>query len=285
MEKRVSCEAKKAKVISFINMKGGVGKTTLCVGLGEYLAEYQKKKILLIDMDPQFNATQTMLDEHNLVEEYLNNLRNTKTVRKIFETSTDVYKTSKVATKDEVIYKFTDNFHMILGNINIIFDNNTMDNSRIKRIRRFIKENKLREEYDYIFIDCPPTISIYTDASIMASDYYVVPIKIDQYSILGITNLITVIEQLKREEELSIQSLGVIYTNIEATMTRKTLGIKNAFESEPGLEQLYFFNNNLSFVRDLMVGEQGNIASKYKKSRLDIEAICNEFESRIRGEV
>lgn len=285
MENRVNCEAKNAKVISFINMKGGVGKTTLCVGLGEYLAEYRNKKILLIDMDPQFNATQTMLDEHDLVEEYLSNLRNTKTVRKIFETSTDVYKTSKVATKDEVIYQFTDNFHMILGNINIIFDNNTMDNSRIKRIRRFINENKLREEYDYIFIDCPPTISIYTDASIMASDYYVVPIKIDQYSILGITNLITVIEQLKREEELSIQSLGVIYTNIEATMTQKTLGIKNAFESEPGLEQLYFFNNNLSFVRDLMVGEQGNLASKYKKSRLDIDAICNEFESRVRGEV
>ena len=226
-----------------------------------------------------------MLAEHNLVEEYLSDLRNTKTVRKIFETSTDVYTTSKMATKDEVIYQFTDNFHMILGNINIIFDNNTMDNSRIKRIRRFINENKLREEYDYIFIDCPPTISIYTDASIMASDYYVVPIKIDQYSILGITNLITVIEQLKREEELSIQSLGVIYTNIEANLTQKTLDIKNAFESEPCLEHLYFFNNNLSFVRDLMVGGQGNIASKYKKSYLDIAAICNEFESRIRGEV
>lgn len=48
------------KVISFINMKGGVGKTTLCVGVSDYFAHYKNKKVLLIDLDPQFNATQTL---------------------------------------------------------------------------------------------------------------------------------------------------------------------------------------------------------------------------------
>ena len=61
------------KVVSFINMKGGVGKTTLCIGIGEYLANYLNKKILFIDLDPQFNATQTLVNEFNLEDEYISN--------------------------------------------------------------------------------------------------------------------------------------------------------------------------------------------------------------------
>ena len=56
-------------VISFINMKGGVGKTTLCVDIAEYLANFMDKKVLIIDIDPQFNATQSILSKYDRVKE------------------------------------------------------------------------------------------------------------------------------------------------------------------------------------------------------------------------
>ncbi|MDQ9182328.1 ParA family protein [Cronobacter sakazakii] len=67
-----------ASVISFINMKGGVGKTTLCVGIAEYLANYMHKNVLVIDIDPQFNATQSILNQYNRVDEYIEKLQPNK---------------------------------------------------------------------------------------------------------------------------------------------------------------------------------------------------------------
>ncbi len=269
------------KVLSFINMKGGVGKTTLCIGVGEYFANFLSKKVLIIDLDPQFNATQSLLDKYNKVDDYLNDFRHSKTVRQIFATTTDVYKANTVVDSDKIIHTFSENLDMVLGDINIIFDNNTMDNTRFKRVKKFISENNLKEKYDYILIDCPPTISLYTDSAIIASDYYLVPIKIDQYSILGITNLLTVINNLKYDEDLNIKPLGIIYTNVEKKLTQKTQAIKDNFENEPGISDLHFFVSQLSEVRDLKVGNQGNIASHYKKSKEDIRQICLEIETQL----
>ncbi|WP_268875007.1 ParA family protein [Photobacterium kishitanii] len=67
-----------ASVISFINMKGGVGKTTLCVGVADFLATNFDKSILVIDIDPQFNATQSILNKHNLIDSYLTELKPNK---------------------------------------------------------------------------------------------------------------------------------------------------------------------------------------------------------------
>ncbi|TGE36901.1 hypothetical protein E4K67_17540 [Desulfosporosinus fructosivorans] len=274
----------KAPVITFINMKGGVGKTTLCIGIGEYLANELGKKVLIIDIDPQFNATQSLLDKYELVDEYLSTFRTEKTIRKLFATTTNVYQRNVHIGKEEVIHEFNDNLHMVFGDINLIFDNNTMDNTRIKRVQKFITSNFLKDIYDYILIDSPPTISMYTDASIVASDYYVVPVKIDKYSILGLTNLITVISNLKAEAELDIRPLGVIYTNLDDNLTQKTQALKDEFESVENIGELYVFQNGTTYVRDLQVGGKGNIASHYKKSREDIALICEELEAILRSE-
>ncbi|HEY8890548.1 MAG TPA: AAA family ATPase [Clostridium sp.] len=278
-------EGNKAPVITFINMKGGVGKTTLCIGIGEYLANELGKKVLILDIDPQFNATQSLLDKYELVDQYLSTFRKEKTIRKLFATTTDVYQKNTLIGKEEVIHKFNDNLHMVFGDINLIFDNNTMDNTRIKRVLKFINGNSLKDEYDYILIDSPPTISMYTDASIVASDYYIVPVKIDNYSILGVTNLISVITNLKADEELNIEPLGVIYTNLDDKLTLKTQTLKDEFELEENIEKLYIFQNGTTYVRDLQVGGKGNIASHYKKSREDIALICEELEAKLRGEI
>ncbi|SIS97962.1 ParA family protein [Salimicrobium salexigens] len=271
-------------VISFLNMKGGVGKTTLCIGAGEYLANYMEKKVLIIDVDPQFNATQSLTGVYNLVDAYLDDyLKNNKNIRKLFESTANIFEQPEYAKPEDVIVEFSDNLHMICGNINLIFDDDTKDHSRTKRIRKFIKDNNLKDYYDLIFIDCPPTISFYTDAALMASDFYIIPNRIDRYSSLGISSLQSVVHRLKGEEDLPIRLLGIVYTMVENRMTEKTLSIKRDFESEDFVRGLYIFNSNTSHVRDLLVGMNENIASKYQKSRHDIKEVCEEILERLEG--
>ncbi|WP_426448172.1 ParA family protein [Siccibacter colletis] len=270
-----------APVVSFINMKGGVGKTTLCVGIAEYLANHMDKSVLVIDIDPQFNATQSILNHYSRVDEYIEKLQPTKkTIRRIFETPTSLMEQAKDVSVDEVVTAVDNKLDFILGDINIIFDT-AQEAVRIRKVKSFIEKNDLKNKYDYIFIDSPPTISLFTDAALVASDYYLVPVKIDHYSVLGATSLIGVIRNLQHNHNPEIKNLGFVYTSTADRFTDKTAKIKEQFESTPPFDELYFFENRLSFVRDLMVGGRGNIPSRYLKSKKDINAICYEFIDRI----
>ncbi len=273
-----------APVISFINMKGGVGKTTLCVGIAEYLANYMQKKVLIIDIDPQFNATQSILSKYDRVKEYISNhLENTKTIRRIFETKSSLTGKVQQVTPDEIIVKMSDCLDMIFGDINTIFDIE-QPAARLHKLKRFIEDNNLREVYDFILIDSPPTISLFTDAALVASDFYVVPVKIDHYSILGATSLLSVIENIQDNyDHKNIENLGFIYTNTLDRLSQKTRNLKSEFQNTEPFNELYFFSSQLKFVQDLMVGGRGNISSSYKSSRGYIKAICEEFISRIQA--
>ena len=271
------------KVVSFINMKGGVGKTTLCIGIGEYLANYCGKKILFIDLDPQFNTTQSLVNEFNLEEEYLSNYSegtNQRTVMRLFETQQTIAKRLDLPEPDDILVHLNDNMDLLPGTINLILVETDKDGSKAKNVKKFILNNNLKEKYDFIFIDCPPTISVYTDAALIASDFYLVPIRIDRYSILGIKLLKQVIDRLDDNEGIGIKPLGIVYTMVKE-LSQKTVQLKTTFESTEIVQEIGMFENMTLQVNDLLVGLQGNIASKYKKSREDIDAICKEFLERI----
>lgn len=271
------------KVVSFINMKGGVGKTTLCIGIGEYLANYHHKKILFIDLDPQFNTTQSLVNEYDLEDEYLSNYsqgNNAKTVMRLFETQTTIAKRIDLPEPEEVLVNLNEYMDLLPGTINLILVESDKDGTKAKKVNKFIQNNKLRDKYDFIFIDCPPTISVYTDAALIASDLYLVPIRIDRYSILGIKLLKQIIDRIDDNEKIGIKPLGIVYTMV-GDLTQKTMQLKQTFESDEIVQEIGMFKNMTSRVNDLLVGYQGNIASKYKKSREDIAAICEEFLERI----
>ncbi len=267
-------------VISFINMKGGVGKTTLCIGIGEYLAHYHDLKILFIDLDPQFNTTQSLMNEFDLEDKYMTEyIKNDQTVVKIFNSPAKITEKHKMPTVNDIVIELDNNMHVILGTIDLIFQDGNKSASTAKRLSKFIEDNKLRKVYDFIFIDCPPTISLFTDAGLMASDYYLVPNRIDRYSILGIKLLSQVIDRLKYDENLTIEPFGVIYTMLDKE-TLKTKKLRETFEKIDIVKDLYIFENGTKNVADLRVGLQGNISSKYTKSRSDMEQICQEFIER-----
>ncbi|HAX53374.1 MAG TPA: chromosome partitioning protein ParA [Lachnospiraceae bacterium] len=272
---------KNGKVVSFINMKGGVGKTTLCLGMGEFLAHSRNKKVLYIDLDPQFNLTQSVMNEYDLEEEYMANYSKSNTVKKIFETPTIISEKPKLPEINDVILDMDDNISIIAGTINLIYEDNNKSNSASKRIKKFIDDKSLRDTYDFIFIDCPPTISLFTDSALIASDYYLIPVKVDRYSILGIKLLNQVVERLMFEEMLNLKCLGIVYTGIESNQTDKTKKIMKTLEDSEMVRSVGIFKSYTHFVRDLMVGLQGNISSKYIASKQDMEDVCNEFVRRI----
>ena len=129
------------KVVSFINMKGGVGKTTLCIGIGEYLANYCGKKILFIDLDPQFNTTQSLVNEFNLEEEYLSNYSegtNQRTVMRLFETQQTIAKRLDLPEPDDILVHLNDNMDLLPGTINLILVETDKDGSKAKKVKKLI---------------------------------------------------------------------------------------------------------------------------------------------------
>ncbi|EGQ0321868.1 TPA: AAA family ATPase, partial [Staphylococcus pseudintermedius] len=190
----------KGKVISFINMKGGVGKTTLCKEIGYTFFRNKNKKILFIDTDPQSNLTQSLflkykIKDENEIKTGKNNQYKTtnKSIQKLFNESS-----IEEVKKEDIIEVLEANeeaeLSIIPGTLSAVFLNRSNDVSAMESaIHNFIDTYNLEEVYDFILIDCPPTYSLYTVAAILPSDYYIIPVKPDAYSVLGIEMLEKVI--------------------------------------------------------------------------------------------
>lgn len=276
-------QVKKGKVISFMNMKGGVGKTTLCLSIGEYLANHLSKSVLFIDLDPQFNTTQSLMSRYNQVDKYFNDYVKYKNIRLLFKDQTSLDEEVSNPSKEDVIIELDKNMHLIAGNINIILDDNSKEKSKFKKVGLFIEDNNLREDYDFIFVDCPPTISLYTDSALYASDYYLVPVRMDIYSTLGIKLLNQVITSFSRTESKKIEPLGIVYTGTErpTKLNRKYIEQKDLFEKDKNIADKYVFSQDLPYSRLLITGKKGNFASEYEATKLDIFNLCNEFLERV----
>ncbi len=273
---------KKAKIISIINMKGGVGKTTLSVGICSYLSEFYNKKVLLIDSDPQFNSTQAFLDP----ETYEKYSKDSKTIFKLFEPQTKLFQNTLPKKEDLIIsVKNYKNLDLLCGDLNLVLVNKSADYHLVKNLKKFILNNKLREEYDYIFIDCPPTLTIYTDSALVCSDYYLIPNRIDRYSSIGISSLQKAVSSLIEQEELDLKCLGLIYTIVGESLSEKQKKVKNEIEQNPDTKDIRIFKSSMSQVTDLQVGRQGPIAIKYIKSKKDIKDIVDEIENILINEV
>lgn len=275
-------------VISIINMKGGVGKTTLSLGISDYLAE-TGSKVLLIDIDPQFNATQAMLAFYKKSEyesdDYYNDkiLNNHRTIYQLFKMQTNLSDESKTPKADDLIITLSNNLDLLCGDLNLILVNKSSDHSFVMRLKNFIDDNNLRNKYDYIIIDCPPTMTIYTDSALMASDFYLIPNRIDRYSIVGIELLQKVISNLITEERIKLKCIGLIYTMVKKDSAKQEK-LRTNFESKKA-DEIEIFSSYTSMVNNVSRGAQGPIPTKYKSSKQDIEAIVEEMKNKINIDV
>ncbi|MCR4670717.1 MAG: AAA family ATPase [Saccharofermentans sp.] len=182
------------KVISLVNQKGGVGKTTTAVSLASYIGK-KKKKVLLIDLDPQANATSGLGIEKNELENTTYDLliNETPVTEVILETSAQ-------------------NVDIIASNINLAGAEVELVNaiSRENILRTAVEE--IRDDYDYIIIDCPPSLGLLTINALTASDGIIIPIQGEYYALEGLSQLVETINIVKKKLNPDIEILGVVLT-------------------------------------------------------------------------
>lgn len=277
-----------ATIISFINMKGGVGKTTLSIGIADHLSELGSR-VLVIDADPQFNATQGLLAEYKEKKGSHENdnyyqreiLKNHKTVYKLFTPQTSMMESYETPTDVDLVINLKDNLDILCGDLNLVLVNKVNDHSFVKRINNFIEDNNLHDKYDFIIIDCPPTLTIYTDSALLASNYYIIPNRIDRYSIVGIDSLQHAVNNLIREERIALSCLGLIYTMVDPSNPVKQENLRESFESKKTVEEIEIFSARSTIVNNIQRGAAGTLPTLYKDSKLDIEAITQEMLLKI----
>lgn len=183
-----------AKIISVTNQKGGVGKTTSCVNLASYLAD-AGKRVLLIDMDPQGNACSSVGVE---VEKGQNS----------------VYQVllEEISIKDAI-------YSSVLKRLDVVPSTVDLAGAEVDLVYSENRENILKEalksiqdQYDYVFIDCPPSLGLLTVNALTATNTIIIPIQCEYFALVGLGQLMNTVRLIKKHLNPEIEIEGVLLT-------------------------------------------------------------------------
>lgn len=186
------------RVIAIANQKGGVGKTTTSTNLSSCLAE-MNKKVLVIDIDPQGNATSGLgIDKNNLD-------------KTLYDLLLDECK-----LEDCLIENAIDNLSILPSNVNL--SGTEIDLLGVEKREFILKNNidKIKDDYDFVIIDCPPSLNILTVNALTTADSVLVPIQCEYYALEGLSQLIYTINLVKKRLNPSLQMEGVVFTMYDA---------------------------------------------------------------------
>ena len=181
------------KIIAIANQKGGVGKTTTSVNLSALLAK-KGKKVVLIDADPQGNATSGLGVDKDVEKSLYDVLINEEPV---------------AGTLQDTVEK----------NLNICPSNMTLAGAEVELVSQMSREHRLKEQlegikdkFDYIFIDCPPSLGLITLNSFTAADSVLIPVQCEYYALEGLGQLLNTINLVKKHLNKSLEIEGALLT-------------------------------------------------------------------------
>ena len=251
------------KTLTFANQKGGVGKTTSAVNTAAAMA-HLGKRVLLVDCDPQGNATSGVgVNKRQIVN------------------STYDLLIGRVSGKDCVIKTDFKNLDIIPANIALAgaeFELVELDN-REKRLRNGIES--VKADYDYIVVDCPPSLGILTVNSLVAADGIIIPMQCEYYALEGLSQLMLSIRQVKKLYNPDIEITGILLTMYNGRLNL-TLQVVNELKK-------YYANKIIStpVVRNVRISEAPSHGKpiiaydRYSKGSLAYIEIAREIMERI----
>ena len=182
------------KIIAISNQKGGVGKTTTSVNLSAILAS-KGKKILLIDVDPQGNSTTGLgVDKEPL------------------ENTTYELLLGGLKAKNVIIENVLDGLDLIPAKVNL--SGAEIELAGVRRREHLLKKKLkgITDKYDYIFIDCPPSLNMMTVNALAAADKVLVPVQTEFYALEGLSQLVYTIDLIKRKLNTELVIDGIVFT-------------------------------------------------------------------------
>lgn len=230
----------KGAVISFINMKGGVGKTTCAVNIAAYLAREHKKRVLLVDLDPQTNASLSVMTEKRWNKWQEDN----GTMADILEVDSKRRGGDGVKLKDCIIHDVLDEIpglDLIPSHLKLTFLDLDLA-ARPGRERIFTRKlEKVKSDYDIILCDCAPNLMTGTQNALYASDSFFIPMQPDFLSSIGLELLLDRLAYLRKSLEFKISCFGAAFARVRAhlhyhqeTMTR--------LRDAKSLKRIHFFD-------------------------------------------
>lgn len=189
------------KILSIVNQKGGVGKTTTAINLASFLARFGKK-VLLVDLDPQGNATSGLgIDKHTLEKSTYHLLIELAQVKEVL-----------LPTGRGKLELLPSNIHLAGAELELV----ALEN------REFLLKQALlsvKNQYDFILIDCPPSLSLLTLNALVASDGMIITTQAEYYALEGLTQLVSTIEIVTQKMNPQLKIFGLLLTMYDQRMS------------------------------------------------------------------
>lgn len=194
-----------SKIIAVANQKGGVGKTTTSVNLGAGMASLGKR-VLLVDIDPQGNTTSGV------------GINKADVAHCIYDVLIE-----EIHPKEAIVETNIQGLHLIPATIQLAGAEIELVSTISREVRLKKSLQLVKHEYDYILIDCPPSLGMLTINSLTASDSVIIPIQCEYYALEGLSQLLNTIRLVQKHLNTSLEIEGVLLTMFDA---RTNLGIQ-----------------------------------------------------------
>lgn len=273
--------------ISLLNMKGGVGKTTLAVNLAWHMFQNGPKNVLLVDLDPQFNATQYVMD----YTAFDKHRKNNGTIADLLIDLPDLKLKSrkkKEQDKHKTFYHIKKTskhrFDLLPSELDLAWVVKNPAQMEYK-LEKFL--DGIRADYDYIIIDCAPTDSVLTTMALTASDFILVPVRPDRFSILGYANLLETIKTFRSNcpDKHKVKELGIVFTQVtnNSTVEQECMDeLKLQAVGQKGYVFAAMLNYSTSYIRAVQA-QTPIFQTLYVRnsSKMAISKIVKEMLSRI----